>query len=219
MSVTDAANFVYNTPKNTDPQLNSHEKYQDFVNALGLHGKPVVVDDKTFDQSIKDSAVDGIVLYRGLGNQDDTAVIDSIKFGNKFYAGNGLAGGGLYFTDLYSEASVGYSNGDWNTSILTAYIDKNKAKMVDYKTIYTQFASEPMPIQKQFAKTQPGFSVLDDPLYLQGDALSAYAMWKGYNVVKQDIKDYKGNHDTYHYIALTRDVLVIREHTPQGGLK
>ena len=220
MSVEDAADFVFNTPKNTDPELNSHEKYQDLVNALNLHGKPVVVDDTTFDREYKEKGLDGIALYRGLGNQDDTSVMDSVKFGDKFYAGNGIAGGGLYFTDLYDEAIHAYANGDWNTSVMTAYIDKDKAKVADYKTIYNQFANEPIEVLKKFAKETGTFSITDDPFYLQTDALSAYALYKGYNVIKQDIKDYKGNHDSYHYIVLSREPLVFRDTTPaKRGLK
>lgn len=219
MSVNDAANFVFNTPDNTDPELNTHNKYQDVVNALNLHKKPIVVDDKTFDKQYKSNALDGVALYRGIGNQEDTAVMYSIKFGDKFYVGAGMYGGGLYFTDLYQDAEVGYSNGDEKTSILTAYIDKNKAKPVEYATIYKEFSNEPIATQKLFAKDDSTSGVFDDPIYLQGQALSAYAMYKGYNVIRREVRDYKGNLDGYHYIALTRDILVFRDNTPKGGVK
>lgn len=220
MSVSDAADFVYNAPKNTDPELNSHEVYQDMVNALGLHGKPIVLDDKSFDDAAKRDALDGAILWRGLGDQVDTAVADSVKFGDKFYVGNGLYGGGLYFTDDYGEASVGYSNGDPKTSILMAYIDKNKAKVIDGDALKRMFASEPLAIQKKFAKfgTKAPYTDPNDTSYdkyfadmFGSDGFSAYAMYKGYNTISINKTDYNGNPTNKHYVALTREPLVFRD--------
>lgn len=216
MSLDDAADFVYNTPKVKDPEFNEHSMYQDVVNALDLHGKPIVLDDKSFDASVKDNALDGVVLYRGLGNQDDTRVADSIKFGDKFYVGSGYYGNGIYFTDIFDEAYKTYSNMDIKNSVLTAYIDKKKAKPIDYDAIYKQFASEPLMVQKKFAKADiTKQTIFDAPEYLSSDALSQYALWKGYNVIV-----HQGNgHSGLHRIALTRDILVFRDTTPKGGVK
>lgn len=181
-----------------DDQLNKYSQYQKFVNELNLHDEPIVLDNNSFDKSIEENALDGVVLYRGVGHQNDTAVTDSIKWGSKFYVGNGIYGDGMYLSNYFGTArsygnSFEINRGELEKSLLTAYIDKRKARAIDVDTLRDMMWKE--------------IGFIDE-----GTA-PMYAMKKGYNVIVAN----QGSRENY-YIALTRESLVFRENarTPKS---
>lgn len=181
---------------------------QSLTETLQLHDKPTVRTDDDFDTRVKTEALGGVELYRGLGDQRNDTVVNSVKFGGITYQGYGVHGNGTYLTTDPRYARM-YAGSNTKNTTFTAYIDKSKAKPITETALRQQFSKEPIAIQSQFSKGT------------NNDAIAMYALHKGYNVIHcpggNGTKAFgKGRtRDGYQdfYVALTRDVLVIRDNT------
>lgn len=192
-----------NDPDNGE--MNPTSSLQALVHKLNLHGKPTVLSDADFDNRLKNDALDGYELYRGFGYQPDSGVIDAFKNGNTTYIGDGIHGGGIYFTTRKRYASH-YFSGDANNATVTAFIDKNKARVIDENVLRNQFSSLPPSLKRQYS----GISGDID------DGISNYALHQGYNVIRAVGGNSRGKHNTStgdFYVALTRDIFVVRQTT------
>lgn len=183
--------------------LNRWSDTQRTVAHLGMHDKPVVLDNATWDSSVKTNALDGVHLWRGVtSNAAMTAadVIYDLKFGKHTYIGDGIHGDGLYFTTKFSYAQ-GYSN-KTDGSMAKAYIDKSKAKVITEGKL-----------ERMRSKDTTSAANLD---------LGSYALYKGYNVIHipggNASHNATVNHPQSHknggqdfYNVLDRSVLVIRD--------
>ena len=208
MSVEEAGNFIYNLPipeRNAEEQ-NNNSSLQALTNALDLHDKPLVLSDNDFDRLQSTEALDGMVLFRGLGYQSDDSVKNSIMYGDHTFQGKGAYGDGTYFSTRFSFARDMFSSGrNLNNSRLTAFIDKNKASVIEVRTRRNMFAREPSNVKRAFRGSGGGWN----------PDISNYALYKGYNVIKvPNIKALNGNgnySDDTFYVPLHRGVIVFRE--------
>lgn len=200
MDTTSAGNYVDSLGYSNNPDLNQSNRLQTLTDTLGLHGKPRVMDDASFDATAKTDALDGVVLHRGIGYQNDDRVLNSIKFGDLTYQGDGIHGNGTYLTTKKSYAR-GYAGIDAKNTSFSAYIDKNRARVITESSLRAKFAALPATVQRQFSH------------YDTEDGISMFALHQGYNVISvpggNGSKSYNGD----FYVPLTRDVLVIRDHT------
>ena len=201
MSEQDQVNFIRNEVDNMNWSrlrgLNNNET-QKMVEALGLHDKPMVLSDADFDATFKANAVDGVYMFRGVrGNQglSPKQIVDSVKFGDKTFIGDGVHGDGIYLTTSYNYAD-GYAS--TKSGLMQAYLDKSKARVVEEQAIH---------LMKQM-ETNPRLKSLNT---------GAYALYKGFNVVKstggnssvRSGRKQGGGQD--FYIVLSREPLVIRD--------
>lgn len=202
MSMDDAAlnSLLSNLPSRStllSQGLNTNET-QKVVAALGMHEKPTILDNATWDAEAKVNALDNVHLWRGVtGAKGISAqdVTNHLRSSDKTYIGDGIHGDGLYFTTKFSYAKS-YSDGTSN-SITKAFIDKRKAKVVTEKSL--------LKMQSQEKKST-----------LLNMDLSTYGLYKGYNVIRVPggnsgaSNSYsKGGQD--FYVALSRSVLTIRD--------
>ena len=179
--------------------LNDRNAMQALIHVLGLHETPIVESDKDFDDSAINNALDNAILYRGLhfspryeGTVSD--MVDSIKYGNQTFIGDGWHGDGIYFTTSTSYAKD-YADFPFKDSTITAYLNKRRTKVIDESTLQDAYSNESDYTQLTF----------------RGN-ISAYALYKGYNTIR--VKGGNGDrNDGDFYIALTRYPLTIRDHT------
>lgn len=200
MDTTNAGNYVDSLGYSDNPALNQSNRLQTLTDTLGLHDKPRVMDDASFDATAKTDALDGVVLHRGIGYQSDDRVLNSIKYGDLTYQGDGIHGNGTYLTTKKSYARQ-YAGLDAKNTSFSAYIDKNRARVITESSLRAKFAALPATVQRQFSH------------YDSEDGISMFALHQGYNVISvpggNGHKSYNGD----FYVPLTRDVLVIRDHT------
>lgn len=204
MSTLDASTYFANLPNAKQTALTSSNGLQALTNALNMHDKPTVVDDATFDANYKTQGLDGTEMHQGLyfstANASQLAV-DQFKFGDTLYQGYGVHGNGTYFTTRksYARSYAGYGG---DTSNITAYIDKSKAKVITESDLRAMFSKESAVVKSNF-RSKTGDT---------DDAISIYAIHKGYNVIS--VPNGNGNKSNGDfYVPLTRSVLVVREHT------
>lgn len=168
---------------------------QYLVHNLGMHEPGAVLPDRDFDTQAKTEALDGVVLYRGA----DKRAIDNIMYGEKMYIGEGIHGDGIY---LSTSPLTAKSYGRYT---VTAYIDKSLANVVKEGALRKMLAAEPISIRDSFRGNT---------------GLSAYALYKGYNVIHVPGGNggtgyaYRHGHGGEdYYVPLTRRVLIMREHS------
>ena len=188
----DAAQLVLSLDYTNKPGMNSRAITQTLVDLLGMHDKPTVLTDDDFDSSLKTQALDGQEYYRGFGEQEDSAVLNSFKFGDATYIGNGLGGDGIYITPSKHKALRYGDYDNVGNSTLTMFVDKNKAKAIKDSDLLAMFAKESDSVQQTFRSS--GF---------KHGTISAYALYKGYNMIMQ----------SSDAIVLDRGILVVRDTT------
>ena len=119
-------------------------------------------------------------------------------YGELAYIGDGIHGDGLYFSTSAKTAH------DYGVSQTTAYIDKGLAKIINEDRLSNMLQRESYEIQNLF----------------RGESgLSAYALYKGYNVIHapggngyHSVSQFGIYNGVDYYVPLTREVLVFREH-------
>lgn len=210
LSINDASKLMNDVEKAINNKdlwgmgLNGNNFYQKTLMALGLHGKPTVLDNATFDQAFTtDSATP--LLFRGMNSESD---VKSLKFGDFTYASGGMhgCGAGYFATDVRYARGYGYNK----KCGVQAFIDKNKMKSITEGDLRTALSKESTAVQKAFR----GYS-----------GLASYALYKGYNTIhipggnmgnytKPGVSGTHGHGGHDFYQPLTRDILVIRK-TPQ----
>lgn len=185
--------------------MNAFNYLQGLVEKFGLHGKPTVLSDADYDKQFAENALDGIEVYRGLGTEvNDDKYQQQFLYGDKAFIGDGIHGEGIYMTTNKQYAKDYATFGNFDGSTVTGYIDKSKARVI------TESALSEMLKQDKAQNTLNFFD---------GGNLSAYALYKGYNVIhvpggnNGEKYSVANGGDNDFYIPLTRDVLVIREHT------
>jgi len=222
LSVEDAGAFAHQAYKDTETNdsaylaqgMNCYNTLQGLVERLDLHGKPVVLSDADYDSQLEANALNGVEIYRGLGHVSNNKYQQQFLFGDKTYIGDGIHGEGIYMTTSQQYASD-YASSDHTMSTVTGFIDKSKARVITESEI-----KQMMQDEKIFHK---GFGL---------NEYTAYALHKGYNVIhvpggnggeSESVKS-KGNRivngiaqrGNDFYIPLTREVLVMREHSRMG---
>lgn len=84
--------------QNVQKGANEYTQYSQFAEAMGLNGKPTILDDAAFDKKVADGEIKP--LYRGIhGNKTMTAaqVDNQFRTGAKAYYGLGDVADGIYF--------------------------------------------------------------------------------------------------------------------------
>ena len=205
MSTERASEFYAHVPRLSTEEayrlgLNPGQHFQALVHELNLHDKPVVLPDDEFFNQAKGNALNGDIMYRGVGSERS---LNSLMFSNITYIGDGIHGDGLYFTTKLDTA-VKYSRYSYN--IGRAYIDKDKAKVITESSLMRKLSNESIEVRRRFS----------------GDSgLSAYALHKGYNVIhvpggnsgsSYSIRSRGKRNGEDYYVPLVRDVLVFSEH-------
>ena len=202
-SVEDAANYYANVERISPEDatrfgLNGSQHFQTLVHALGLHDKPIVLTDADYDRQVQTEALDGVELYRGVGTQRS---VNSTMFSNYTYIGDGIHGDGLYFSTSIATA-YGYGG-----ATMTGYIDKTMARPIKESSLRAMLGKESSTVRATF----------------RGDSgLSAYALYKGYNVIHVPGGNAGSGYSVQargrtsgedYYVPLIRDIIVFREHT------
>lgn len=167
---------------------------QRLVHDLDMHSPGVVLPDSDYDAQVDSCALNGVELYRGANQR----AIDSIMYGDLSYMGDGIHGDGLYFSTSAKTAQ------DYGVVQTTAYIDKNLARVIKEDSLYRMLDREPIEVRRLF----------------RGDSgLSAYAIYKGYNVIhapggngSRSVALYGTKNGVDYYVPLTREILVFRKH-------
>ena len=109
----------------------------------GFAGKPTLVSSSEFEKLKKDDNY--IVMYRGFRKDEDKNIRD-FKTGD-YYSGHGGAGEGMYFspTPLTSFSQTG--------RFVEGALDKRKAKIGEYSTLYPQWQKERTSHLQSFSYT------------------------------------------------------------------
>lgn len=202
LNTSDAADFyesnlqsvAYRTLEELGLNTNGLSKLQYAMNATKESG--VVLRDDDFDNQVNSAAYDGLVLYRG----STKAAIDNLMYGEHGYLGDGIHGDGIYFSTNINTAN------SYGSNQVTAYIDKGLAKVVTESQLDRMLSNESIRVKNIFRHTDSG--------------RSAYAIYKGYNVIRVEGGNYgtgrsirsKGAYGEDYLVPLTRKVLVFREH-------
>lgn len=178
--------------------MNANNQLQGLVEQLGYHGKPVVLPDADYDSQWAANALDGVQIFRGVSGGRGDQYQQQFLYGDKTFISDGIHGEGIYFSTRKRTAGGGYSSGDRATHTLTGFIDKSKAKVVTESDIRRQLNAESPKVRRAFTE------------------LGAYALYKGYNVIhvpggNGSTPQSRGGED--YYLPLTRDIMVMREHT------
>lgn len=163
---------------------------------MGLNQKPTVLSDADWDKKVQTDALGGETLWRGVEGTNRLSAEDisnNLRNSDKTFIGNGIHGNGLYFTTDKSYAKNLYSDGT-KGSLTQAFIDKGKAMVVKEKTLRDMQRSESKKAMRDMD-------------------LSTYAIRKGYNVIAVPGGNFSRSSNGDFYVALSRSVLVIRNHT------
>lgn len=194
--------------------LGVNTRLQKTIQAMGLNEKPVVLDDAAFDASLRQNALDGVELYRGLtgsGSMTASDMTEYFKFGDRTLAGRGIHGDGFYFS---TDQGTGRAYSDYTkNSVITGYIDKSKAKVITEKRLIAMYNKESGAIQSAFGGRTTG----------RDSVLAQYALYKGYNVIHvpggnagghsgttRSRNAFKNGSEDY-YVPLMRSVMVVRK--------
>ena len=202
-SMTDAqfAAMVNNLSSVDMPNfLKRNDSFQQFVYANNINGKPVQEDAKTFAANSQGK----VKLWRTVNQTYDARTdvgMNADQIAQQFIdgrlsrPGNGVYGQGYYFADS-RRASTAYGSTTGNakkTAVLSAYINNN-AKIVNYGTIDRQMRRELMS-GSALGNALRGVGNMDE-------ALSIYAMRKGYNVINCGTS-------TGYYVILDRSAVTV----------
>ena len=174
---------------------------QRVVYDLGLNDKPQIVTDAAFN------AVKGPVYYRGVTKLTDRngtllmsaqGVANQTMYGDFTRIGGGVAGDGFYFSDSRTTANsyAGQAHSLRDGAIMRMKLDMTKARPVTLSALQTQFKAEHSAVQNSFRnmKDVAGWST---------GYLSAYALYKGYNVITRP--------EAGHVIPLDRSCMIISD--------
>lgn len=214
MSEQDAANFVNNIPTHsaswyTKQGMNGYNNLQKLVEHLNLHDKPVVLSDADYDNQMKANALNGVELHRGLGSDPSGQYQQQFLYGDKVYEGDGIHGEGIYMTTSWKYAKF-YAGSNASNETVTGFIDKSKASVISEDALNNAWGKLNWAMRDKFGSP------------------ANYAIYKGYNVVhvpggnwsksqaygnKTSSNQYYGKNGIDFYLPLTRDVLVMREHS------
>lgn len=185
--------------KRMDPGTRGDPVLDDIAKRQGFDGEAELVDQKTFDQVVADG---GVVTYRGITPHFDgpgpdatfiegeSATTDTFAEG-KYFAGQGVYGGGTYTATDLSTAQHYATEDDAGGSVVTMAI-KPGAKIATPQQWYDA---------KMAAKEgKGGFVGADDP----GRILAAQG-YDGYKIIARNIDDPATN----FVVVLNRTALVV----------
>lgn len=156
---------------------------QKFIYAMGLNGKPEVVDQTTF------SKMSGTTMYRTVNEFYDKSTdvyMSAPQIHNQLMKsaynriGAGTYGDGFYFADNFrGSASYGNTKGNvQKTAIISMKLNKN-AKVIDYSTLNRMLSKESASVRNAIG----GLKDMYDQRKGGDGAISIYALRKGYNVI------------------------------------
>lgn len=167
--------------------------------ALGNNAPPKVLSKKDFESYLK-SNPNAPEIFRGVTDIVDEkskkktfpakTASDDLKYDDATWIGGNacIYGAGIYFSDKVDRARM-YS-GHGAGVISRGCIDMSKAKVATYEDLYNKV------ISSYAYKNNLDFK----------DAISAYALAQGYNVIK---KRYSSSEN--YYVVLDRSVLVMQK--------
>jgi hypothetical protein len=179
------------------------------------------LDNKTYDKSVKDNALGGVSLFRGVTARGGMTAADIVKqtmFDDKNIIGMGIHGNGIYLTTNLTYAKK-YAGQD---GLMQGYIDKSKAVTITEGDLRTMAAND--PVASKFGIT-PNIAYRGET-----DKLAQYAIHKGYNVIHVpggnggghnakpgDFGTFRINSNGTklgedYYVPLQKSVMVWREH-------
>ena len=201
MSDAQFANMVNGLHKVDMPNfLKKNDSFQQFVYANNINGKPVQEDAATFAKNSQGK----VKLWRTVNQTYDARTdvgMNADQIAKQFIdgklsrTGDGVYGQGYYFADS-RRASTSYGSTTGNmkkTAVVSSYLNNN-AKVVSYATINNQMFRE-LRSGSALGKALQGVS---NP----NEALSIYAMRKGYNVI--DV-----GRGTGYYVILDRSAVTV----------
>lgn len=168
-------------------ELNKYSAFQAYLDDFNDYQKPEVLSDEVFDDYVRANGLE--TIYRGVKGQESITaedMLNSFKYGEKYYTGQGCYGDGTYFGP--HDVALSYSkSSDYDGAIMRSAIKRN-AKIISYDALYAEMRSK------------YGKSVI-----LHNNKISAYGRSRGYDVISA-VDDYSG--DTY-FNVINRGALVI----------
>lgn len=197
------ANFLAKVHRDTD--LNQIQKqtndpygfydndFQRLVLQLGLNGKPQTMSAKQFDAYVKNNRSE--VLYRGVSGQD---AVDRFNNSPNNHTGNGVYGEGHYFSpDKSTAQQYARMAGGSKSKIITATLDKSKARVVDVNTVRAEIQKHNSRLRASLRNA--GSAGTRSYGSNKGEAQMALKM--GYNAI---------NVPGFAVIPLVRDIVIVR---------
>lgn len=190
---------------------------QNFVYTAGLNEKPVVLDDNSFKQFMKDNGMTNAdLLARSVSaisfnvngvqfNYSANDVIDMMKYSRLNYIG-GKVGGQAYGAGTYFDHTGGRSTGYGGSNAATA------VAVLNPKTVRAITLSSLQTKARQFAMSHPQFTQeVGYPSSGRGGNISIYALAMGYNVITESSRG-KGFGGLGDYVnVIDRSALVYRQ--------
>ena len=178
-------------------EMNPYNPTQRLVDEIGLHGKPVVLDNATYDKVVNENGF--LQIYRGVHSNGSMSAQDVRKntmYADKNYVGDGIHGDGLYFS---TSGSTARAYAGRSGAVTQAFIDPSKARIVDEDTIRRMARNDPAHYNSRTMRD-----------------ISQYALYKGYNCIvarggNGSISHAQGGED--FYVPIDRSILVIRKTT------
>ena len=199
----------------------SKDATQEFVFAAGLNERPTVLDQKEFDQFMKDNNISkNEILSRSTNNvsyrnQDGTTinltgdqVNDLIKYSRLTYIG-GKRGGQAYGAGTYFDMNGGKNTGYGGTT-MNAVLNPKTAKPISLSNLNNKIASyaQAHPQVAQAIQNLTGVSSSQAARsWGSTKATSIYALCMGYNV----ITEYNTSTKSGYHNVIDRSALVIRK--------
>lgn len=198
MSDQELHDFLINVYKTDIPDFLNKVHLQKMIYALNLNAAPEIVDQKTFDNLVKqgntpiyrtvnDTTVNGIRF-----TADD--ICDMMTDGDTTFVGNGIHGDGLYFSNsLSGSKAYGHSSSKTVGAVLNS-----SAKIISESALRQQYNT--------FIKTHPqtrkalGFARSKS----SNDSMSQFALIQGYNVISSP----QGGGEMY-YTVIDRSALTM----------
>lgn len=179
-----------------------NNSFQKLVLNLGLNAGPTVMDDKDFQDYVKQTGAE--VKYRGVSGKD---AADRFLFAQFNHVGSGAYGDGHYFSNGFStaesygrSAAINKGNPPSSRKVLQMALSP-KASVIDYSTLRSMMYGASSKLQSGL-KTAGSKG---DNSYGPNQGEAQYALKMGYNVIR--VSNYAGS-GSYEY-GLTRDAFVV----------
>lgn len=204
MSDQELHDFLINVNKTDIPDFLNQNHLQRMLYAMGMNDAPEIISQQEFDDRTVNAPFGSgdTVIYRTVNDTTVNGVpftaddcCDMLTDGDITFAGNGIHGDGLYFSNSLS-GSKAYGYG--SSSRTVAAVLNSKAKIISESKLQREYDS--------YVKSHPqtrkalGFARSKST----HDSMSQFALIRGYNVITSN----QGNGETY-YTVIDRSVLTM----------
>ena len=183
------------------------DRTQRFVYAIGLNGKPEVMDDSEFNSYLKNNNIPkSAIISRSVSTPPPYSVngityqltandvTDMLKYSSLNYIG-GKQGGKAYGAGAYFEQNGGRSTGYGSGATMIGVINRNKAKIITRSSLLTKVQA----FQQSHPKTAAAIGPVSSRNY------SIYALCMGYNVISS------GKGTGTYFNVIDREALILRK--------